>query len=61
MPGWTETVPIIALTANAIAGMREIYMACGMTDFISKPIEISDLNRILLAWLPPDKIVMGGS
>ncbi|MDR1944389.1 MAG: response regulator, partial [Synergistaceae bacterium] len=35
MPGWTETVPIIALTANAISGMRETYLSCGMNDFIS--------------------------
>jgi signal transduction histidine kinase/CheY-like chemotaxis protein len=56
-PGWTETVPIIALTANAVTGMRETYMSCGMNDFISKPIEITDLNRILQHWLPQDKIV----
>ncbi|MDR1914986.1 MAG: response regulator [Synergistaceae bacterium] len=55
-PGWTETVPIIALTANAITGMKEAYLSCGMSDFISKPIEIPDLNRILLQWLPHDKI-----
>jgi signal transduction histidine kinase/ActR/RegA family two-component response regulator len=57
MPGWTETVPIIALTANAVTGMRETYMSCGMNDFISKPVDIVDLNRILLHWLPQDKIV----
>jgi signal transduction histidine kinase/CheY-like chemotaxis protein len=55
-PGWTEEVPIIALTANAITGMKETYLSCGMSDFISKPIEIQDLNRILLQWLPNDKI-----
>ncbi|MDR2179742.1 MAG: response regulator [Synergistaceae bacterium] len=56
MPGWTETVPIVALTANAVTGMRETYMSAGMSDFISKPIEIVDLNRILLQWLPRNKI-----
>ncbi|MDR1978874.1 MAG: response regulator [Synergistaceae bacterium] len=56
-PGWTEDVPIIALTANAVTGMKETYMSCGMSDFISKPIEIPDLNRILLQWLPEDKIL----
>jgi signal transduction histidine kinase/CheY-like chemotaxis protein len=55
-PGWTRTVPIIALTANAVTGMKEMYMACGMNDYISKPIEIPELNRILLKWLPEDKI-----
>ncbi|MDR1966723.1 MAG: response regulator [Synergistaceae bacterium] len=55
-PGWTQTVPIIALTANAITGMRETYIACGMNDYISKPIEIPELNRMLLKWLPKEKI-----
>jgi HPt (histidine-containing phosphotransfer) domain-containing protein len=32
-------------------------MACGMNDYISKPIEIPELNRILLKWLPEDKIL----
>jgi signal transduction histidine kinase/CheY-like chemotaxis protein len=58
MSGWTETVPIIALTANAVTGMKETYMSCGMNDFVSKPIDIVDLNRILLQWLPPDKITV---
>jgi CheY-like chemotaxis protein len=53
--GWTQTVPIIALTANAITGMRETYISCGMNDYISKPIEIPELNHMLLKWLPKDK------
>ena len=57
-PGWTQTVPIIALTANAVTGMKEMYIACGMNDYISKPIEIPELNRILLKWLPKDKILV---
>jgi signal transduction histidine kinase/CheY-like chemotaxis protein/HPt (histidine-containing phosphotransfer) domain-containing protein len=57
-PGWTRTAPIIALTANAITGMKETYISCGMSDYISKPIEIPDLNHTLLKWLPREKIVM---
>ncbi|MDR3280790.1 MAG: response regulator [Synergistaceae bacterium] len=57
-PGWTERVPIIALTANAITGMRETYISCGMNDYISKPIEIPELNRMLLKWLPDEKIAV---
>jgi CheY-like chemotaxis protein/HPt (histidine-containing phosphotransfer) domain-containing protein len=56
-PGWTGTVPIIALTANAITGMKETYISCGMNDYISKPIEIPELNKTLLKWLPKEKIV----
>ncbi len=40
---------IIALTANAIAGDREKYLLAGMDDYVSKPIEISDLVRALRA------------
>ena len=53
--GWFATVPIIALTANALPGMRETYLACGMNDYISKPIEIDELNRVLRRWLPSSK------
>jgi HPt (histidine-containing phosphotransfer) domain-containing protein len=38
--------------------MKETYLACGMNDYISKPIEISELNRTLLKWLPKEHIVI---
>ncbi|MDR0617094.1 MAG: response regulator [Synergistaceae bacterium] len=54
--GWLASVPIIALTANALSGMKEIYIECGMSDYVSKPIEIQELNRVLITWLPEGKI-----
>jgi CheY-like chemotaxis protein len=54
--GKFKALPIIALTANAVAGVKEMMLAAGMNDFISKPIEASELNEVLLAWLPHDKI-----
>ena len=39
--------PIIALTANAVAGQEEIFHENGFDDFISKPIDIRQLNEIL--------------
>ena len=48
-------LPIVALTANAISGVREIFKAEGMDDFLAKPIEISKLNAILQKWLPAEK------
>ena len=43
--------PIIALTANALTGMREKYIEHGFTDYLSKPIEKTELNRILKTYL----------
>ncbi|MCL2209286.1 MAG: ATP-binding protein [Treponema sp.] len=39
--------PIVALTANAVAGQAEIFLKNGFDDFISKPIDIRQLNTIL--------------
>ena len=54
-----EKVPIIALTANAIAGAREMFLAEGFTDFLEKPVENSVLQRVLLRNLPEEKICFG--
>ncbi len=50
-----ENLPIVALTANAIAGTKELFIKEGMNDFVSKPIEISKLNDILARWIPKEK------
>ncbi|MDR2461052.1 MAG: transporter substrate-binding domain-containing protein [Deltaproteobacteria bacterium] len=55
LPGG-KNVPIIALTANAIAGVREMFLSHSMNDFISKPIEHGKLESILMEWLPKEKI-----
>jgi signal transduction histidine kinase/DNA-binding NarL/FixJ family response regulator/HPt (histidine-containing phosphotransfer) domain-containing protein len=48
-------VPVIALTANAVAGMREKFIQNGFDDFLSKPIEIPLLARALAQWIPKAK------
>jgi CheY-like chemotaxis protein/anti-sigma regulatory factor (Ser/Thr protein kinase) len=45
--GLGYTAPIVALTANALAGQAEIFFANGFDDFISKPIDIRQLNTVL--------------
>ncbi len=47
-------LPIIALTANAVNGVREMFINAGMNDFIAKPIELSALDRTLKTWLPKE-------
>jgi len=48
-------LPVIALTANAISGTKEIFLANGFNDFLSKPIDTIKLNSILAKWLPKEK------
>ena len=43
-------VPILALTANAMTGMREEYLAAGMDDFVYKPIRIESLLAKIMQW-----------
>ena len=47
-----RAVPIIGLTANAMRGDRDICLAAGMDDYISKPVDPSRLRQALARWLP---------
>ena len=49
--------PVICLTANAISGVREKYLAEGFADYLSKPIEVKELEAILEKYLPKEKLV----
>ncbi len=47
LSGDVRDIPIIALTANAMAGHREEYLAAGMDDYVSKPIEQAELFKAI--------------
>jgi len=47
--------PVVALTANAIAGMKENYLKEGFNDYISKPIDKKELERVLKTYLNAKK------
>ena len=47
---------VIMLTASAIAGMREIYLREGFDDYLSKPIDVSELEKMLEKHLPADLV-----
>ncbi len=50
-----KKLPIIALTANALVGAKELFVKEGMDDFLAKPVETQKLNEMLQRWLPKDK------
>ncbi|MDR1579476.1 MAG: transporter substrate-binding domain-containing protein [Synergistaceae bacterium] len=49
-----KTVPIIALTASAISGMREMFLENGFSDYLSKPIDLAKLDKLVAAWIKED-------
>lgn len=51
--------PIVALTANAIVGVKEELVRQGFTDYMSKPIQMNVLESILVEYIPDNKLVMG--
>ncbi len=53
---YIQNMPIIALTANAVMGAREIFKEAGMNDFVAKPIELKDICSKIRAWLPNELV-----
>jgi len=49
-------LPIVALTANAITGVEEMFLEKGLNDYLSKPINSQKLNNILVKWIPAEKL-----
>ena len=50
LPGAASRVPIIAVTANAMVGDRERFLAAGFDDYLAKPLRLSDLAEIVARW-----------
>ena len=54
--GHRNEVPIVAMTAHAMAGDREQSLAAGMNDHVTKPIDPEHLFRTLLKWIDPARL-----
>ena len=56
LPSFSSIIPIIAMTANAMQGDRELCMEAGMNDYITKPVSPQALAEVLGKWLPKDEL-----
>lgn len=51
-----KDTPVIMLTANALTGMREEYLKLGFRDYLAKPIQGNRLEKLLIKYLPSEKV-----
>lgn len=53
-----DNTPVIMLTANAIIGSKDKYLLKGFDDFLSKPIIPNDLDKMIINYLPKEKVII---
>ncbi len=56
IPETNKNIPVIALTANAISGAQKTYLEHGFSDYLSKPVNPTQLEKLLVEYLPEEKI-----
>ena len=54
--GLSKDVPVICLTADAVIGAKERYLSEGFADYLTKPIDNFALEKLLMKYLPEDKV-----
>ncbi|MCL2010686.1 MAG: ATP-binding protein [Synergistaceae bacterium] len=53
--GKYRELPIVALTANVVGDVRDMFLESGMNDFLAKPLDHAEIERVLRQWIPPGK------
>ncbi len=53
-----QTLPIVALSANATSEARELFLQAKMNDFVAKPIKLKAIGKCILKWLPEELVTM---
>lgn len=56
--GANRDTPVICLTADAVSGARERYLAEGFTDYLTKPIDSAALEKMIIKHLPAEKVIL---
>ena len=57
-PDEFANTPIISLTASAVSGDKEKMIKAGFTDYLSKPVNIDEMERMMIKYLPEDAVVL---
>jgi two-component system, sensor histidine kinase and response regulator len=60
LDGPNRSVPVVAMTAEALDGCRDRCLAAGMNDYITKPVSMEELIRMLKTWLRPVPVAGDG-
>lgn len=58
-PDRFEKTPVISLTASAVSGDKEKMIKAGFTDYLSKPVNVEEMERMMIKYLPPDSVILG--
>ena len=57
-PDKFKSTPVISLTASAVSGDKEKMIKAGFTDYLSKPVNIDEMERMMIKYLPQDSIIL---
>lgn len=60
-PDKYKATPIISLTASAVSGDKEKMLNAGFTDYLAKPVNVDEMEHMLIRYLPADSVVITGT